>query len=60
MTAELYQILADAGINSIVWTVNSETDAKNLSNNTVGVLSDLLNAGDLIVEDLLATLPAGV
>lgn len=60
MTGPLYDQVTAAGFNSLVWTVNSEDDAKNLSNNTVGVLSDDINAGALIMDDLLSTLPAGV
>lgn len=60
MTTYRYTILANAGVNSIVWTVNSVSDATNLNTNTVGVLSDSLNAGSLICGELMATLPPGV
>lgn len=57
MTTTLYEMVEEASLNSIVWTVNSVADATNLNDNTVGVLSDKLNAGLLIMEQRLATLP---
>lgn len=57
MTSSLYDLVSAAGVNSIVWTVNSATDATNLDDNTIGVLSDSLNAGKLIIEKNYQTLP---
>lgn len=54
MTSEFYNMLSDAEISPIVWTVNSESDVLNLNRTVVGVLSDLLNAGEIIENDIIS------
>lgn len=51
--SELFEILEGSGISSLVWTVNTETECLNLHRNVIGVLSDSLNAGQLIEDALI-------
>ena len=53
MTSALFEILESEGISSFVWTVNTETECLNLHRNVIGVLSDSLNAGQLIEDALI-------
>lgn len=54
MTSSLYDMMIEAGIKPLVWTVNSESDVLNLNRAVVGVLSDLLNAGEIIEDDVIS------
>lgn len=54
MTSTLYTMLTNAGIKPIVWTVNSESDVLDLDRTVVGVLSDLLNAGKIVEENMIS------
>lgn len=53
MTSELFEILENAGISSLVWTVNNERECANLHRNVIGVLSDSLNAGQIVENALI-------
>lgn len=53
MTTEMYDVVESAGLNSFVWTVNSERACASLHRNVIGVLSDSLNAGQIIEDALI-------
>ena len=55
MISTLYDMLSAAELNSIAWTINTKSQVLNLNKNVIGVLSDLLNAGKIIEENLLST-----
>lgn len=55
MTDELYSMLTTAGIKPLVWTVNTESAVLNLDETVVGVLSDYLNAGKIILDNLITS-----
>lgn len=57
MTTSLYNQLNTAGIKPVVWTVNNTSDVLALNRTAVGVLSDVLNAGEIIEKSLLDSLP---
>lgn len=53
MTDTLYSMLTEAGIKPLVWTVNTESAVLNLDESVVGVLSDSLNAGEVLLRNLI-------
>lgn len=57
MTDTLYDMLVDAEINPFVWTVNTQEAILSLDETVVGVLSDVLNAGRVIIDNLFESLP---
>lgn len=56
MTDALYSMLTTASIKPLVWTVNTESVVLNLDETVVGVLSDSLNAGKIILDELIASI----
>lgn len=54
MTNEYYGLLKASCVNPILWTVNTESVALNMDDSVVGVLSDYINAGQIIEENLLS------
>jgi len=57
MTDELYEMLVEAGISPLVWTVNTKEAILSLDKTVVGVLSDYYNAGDVLIKNMFDSLP---
>ncbi len=57
MTNELYDMLTTAGISPLVWTVNSEATVLSMNDRVIGVLSDMINAGEALIKSMEETLP---
>ena len=55
MTDTLYDMLTNAGIKPLIWTVNTESVVLSMNKTVIGVLSDSLNAGDILLQNMLNT-----
>lgn len=57
MNDTFYGMLSTAGIKPILWTVNNPTVALEINDTAIGVLSDILNVGNLMREAEFDSLP---